>query len=54
MRTIKGWIEVVYREHGPWAALAVGVAAAGVLLLIMRLAGVDLGQAVQVLGGLLQ
>lgn len=54
MGTIRGWIEVVYREHGPWAAVAVGVVVVGIVVLIMRLAGVEFGQAVQVLAGLLQ
>lgn len=54
MGTIKGWIEAVYRGYGPWAALAVGVAVVGILVLIMRLTGVDFAQAARVLSGLLQ
>lgn len=54
MATIKGWLETVYQQHGPWAALAVGVAVVGVVVLIMWLMGVDFSQAAQVLAGLLQ
>lgn len=54
MGTIKGWIETVYREYGPWAALVIGLVAVGVIVLIMRLAGVDFAQAARVLSGLLQ
>lgn len=54
MGTIKGWIETVYREYGPWAALVIGLAVVGVIVLIMRLAGLDFAQAARVLSGLLQ
>lgn len=54
MGTIKAWIETVYQQHGPWAALAVGVVVVGVVVLIMRLMGVDFSQAAQLLSGLLQ
>ncbi|MGE0278122.1 MAG: hypothetical protein AB7R40_22230 [Nitrospiraceae bacterium] len=54
MGTIQGWIETVYREYGPWAALAVGVVVVSIVVLIMRLAGVDFAQAARLLSGLLQ
>lgn len=54
MGTVKGWIETVYKEYGPWAALAVGVVAVGIIVLIMRLAGIDFAQAAQMFSGLLQ
>lgn len=54
MGTVKGWIETVYREYGPWAALVIGLAVVGVIVLIMRLVGIDFAQAAQMLSGLLQ
>lgn len=54
MGTIKGWIETVYEQHGPWAALAIGVVVVGIVVLIMWLSGVDFSQAAQLLFGLLQ
>jgi len=54
MGTIKAWIETVYQQHGPWAALAIGVAVIGLVVLIMQLSGIDFSQAAKLLSALLQ